>query len=40
MLLLQNGLWELVCEFRPVINAKIQACIKSIGNHAKKTYLA
>ena len=28
------------CEFCPVINAKIEACIKSIGNHAKKSYLA
>ena len=40
LLLLQNGLWEFVCEFRPVINSKMQAYIKSIGNHAKKSYSA
>ena len=41
MSLQQNGLWELPSyKFPPVINTKTQACIKSIGNHAKKSYLA
>ena len=40
LVLLHNGLWELACEFHLVINAKIQACIKSIGNHEKKSYSA
>ena len=40
LLLLQNGIWELACEFSHVINSKMQACIKSIGNHAKKSYSA
>ena len=39
LLLLQNGLWELACKFYVLINAKIQTYIKSIGNHAKKSYL-
>ena len=40
LLVLLNGLWELAFEFLPVINAKIQACIKTIDKHAKKLYLA
>ena len=32
-------LWELVCEFSIVIYANIQACIKLIRNHAKKSSL-
>ena len=40
MLILHNGLWELACEFCPANNAKIQACIKSIGNHVRKSYFA
>ena len=30
-------LWELACKFHVLINAKIQTCMKLIGNHAKKT---
>ena len=29
-------LWELACKFHVLINAKIQTCIKFIGNHTKK----
>ena len=32
-------LWELAFKFHVLINAKIQACIKLIGNHAKKSCL-
>ena len=32
-------LWELACKFNVLINAKIQTCIKLIGNHAKKSCL-
>ena len=32
-------LWELACKFHVLINAKIQTCIKLIGNHAKKSCL-
>ena len=39
LLLLQNGLWELACKFHVLINAKIQTCIKLIGNRAKKSCL-
>ena len=39
LLLLQNGLWELACKFHVLTNAKIQTCIKFIGNRAKKSYL-
>ena len=39
LLLLQNGLWEFACKFHVLINAKIQTCIKLIGNHAKKSCL-
>ena len=39
LLLLQNSLWELACKFHVLINAKIQTCIKLIGNHAKKSCL-
>ena len=33
------GLWELACECHVLINAKTQACLKSIGNDAKKPCL-
>ena len=34
-----NDLWELACKFSFVIYANIQAYIKLIGNHAKKSSL-
>ena len=34
-----NDLRELACEFSIVIYANIRACIKLIGNHAKKSSL-
>ncbi len=36
---IKDDLWELACEFSIVIYANIQACIKLIGNHAKKSSL-
>ena len=36
---MQNGLWELACEFQLPCNSSIQGCIKSVGNNAKKSHL-